>query len=85
MSLLHSRRLAELLADVTEGALLVEEAAWALRPSRRRPQGSRCPTLRRSPSGVPVARGILDSDRTVLDLFEPIVRYGPIEASDLAA
>ena len=30
LGLLHSRRLAELLADLTEGALLVEHAAWSL-------------------------------------------------------
>ena len=30
MALLQSRRFAELLADTVEGALLVEEAAWAL-------------------------------------------------------
>ena len=30
MALLQSRRFAELLADTTEGALLLEEAAWAL-------------------------------------------------------
>ncbi len=30
-------------------------------------------------------RGILDTDRSVMDLFEPLVRYGRIEASDLVA
>ena len=34
---------------------------------------------------TPALRGITDPDRSVLDLFEPLVRYGPIDASDLAA
>jgi hypothetical protein len=29
-------------------------------------------------------RGILDDDRTVLDLFDPLVRYGPIEPAAVA-
>jgi hypothetical protein len=32
-----------------------------------------------------VLRGITDPDRMVLDLFEPLVRYGQLEDSDLAA
>jgi hypothetical protein len=31
------------------------------------------------------ARGLFDEDRSVIDLFEPLVRYGRIEASDLVA
>ena len=32
----------------------------------------------------PRVRGILDDDRTVIDLFEPLVRYGPIDESAAA-
>lgn len=32
----------------------------------------------------PRARGILDDDRTAIDLFEPLVRYGPVEPVDAA-
>ncbi len=83
MGLLHSRRLAELLAEVTEGALLVEEAAWALAQSG---DARKAAVARRFVSrhlATPPARGITDPDRTVLDLFEPIVRYGAIEAREL--
>ena len=29
------------------------------------------------------ARGILDDDRTAIDLFEPLVRYGAIDPADV--
>jgi alkylation response protein AidB-like acyl-CoA dehydrogenase len=85
MALLHGRRLAELLADTTEGALLAEEAAWAL---GRDGDARKSAVARRFASrrlAAPPVRGITDPDRTVLDLFEPLVRYGPVEESDLAA
>jgi alkylation response protein AidB-like acyl-CoA dehydrogenase len=84
VALLHSRRLAELLADTVEGALLVEEAAWALdRDGDARKAAIARRFVRRL--STPPLRGITDVDRVVLDLFEPIVRYGPVEESDLAA
>ena len=85
LGLLHSRRFAELLADLTEGALLVEHAAWSLERDgdARKALVARRFCERRLAS-APV-RGILDEDRSVIDFFEPLVRYGRIEASDLAA
>jgi len=85
MALLHSRRLAELLADTVEGALLVEEAAWAL---ERDGDARKAAVARRFATrtlATPPLRGITDPDRMVLDLFEPLVRYGQIDESDLAA
>jgi len=85
VALLHSRRLAALLADTVEGALLVEEAAWALDrdgDARKAAVARRFAT--RALGNLPV-RGITDPDRTVLDLFEPLVRYGAIDPSELAA
>jgi acyl-CoA dehydrogenase len=85
MALLHSRRFAELLADTVEGALLVEEAAWAL---HRDGDARKAAVARRFVSrrlATPALRGITDPDRSALDLFEPLVRYGSIEESDLAA
>ncbi len=79
MALLHSRRFAELLADTVEGALLVEEAAWAL---DRDGDARKAAVARRFVSrrlATPAVRGITDPDRCVLDLFEPLVRYGSIE------
>jgi len=85
IALLQSRRLAELLADTTEGALLVEEGARSLtdRGDARKAVVARRFAQRRL--ATPTARGILDPDRSALDLFEPIVRYGPIDPADLAA
>jgi len=85
VALLQSRRLAELLADMAEGALLVEEAAWDLDrngDARKAAVARRFATRRLT---VPAARGITDPDRSVLDLFEPLVRYGRVEESDLVA
>jgi acyl-CoA dehydrogenase len=85
LALLHSRRFAELLADTAEGALLVEEAAWALERGgdARKAAVARRFAGRRLAGGA--LRGITDPDRTVIDLFEPLVRYGHIDESDLAA
>jgi acyl-CoA dehydrogenase len=85
IALLQSRRFAELLADSIEGALLVEEAAWAL---DRNGDARKAAVARRFVSrhlATPALRGITDPDRSVLDLFEPLVRYGSIDESDLAA
>jgi len=85
LALLQSRRFAELLADASEGALLVEQAAWAL---DRDGDARKAAIARRFASrrlATHPLRGITDPDRMVLDLFEPLVRYGPIEDSDLAA
>jgi acyl-CoA dehydrogenase len=85
LGLLHARRFAVLLADLTEAALLTEHAAWAIHRDgdARKALVARRFCDRRLISH-PV-RGILDNDRSVIDLFEPLVRYGRIEESDLAA
>ncbi len=84
LALLHSRRFAELLADTAEGALLIEEAAWSLeRDGDARKVAVARRFCNRKLMSTPL-RGIGDTDRTVLDQFEPLVRYGYIEAGDLA-
>jgi hypothetical protein len=85
MQLLHARRFAYLLADVVEGALLLDEASWSLRrdgDARKALVARRFATRRLV---QPRVRGILDDDRSVIDRFEPLVRYGRLEESDLAA
>jgi acyl-CoA dehydrogenase len=85
VALLHSRRFAELLADTVQGALLLEEASWALArdgDARKAAVARRFATRRLTAAPL---RGITDPDRAVLDLFEPLVRYGHIDPSDLAA
>jgi hypothetical protein len=85
IQLLHSRRFAHLLADLAEGALLLDEASWSL---RRDGDARKAVVARRFANRrlvTPRVRGILDDDRTALDLFEPVVRYGRVDADDVAA
>jgi len=84
LQLLHARRFTHLLADLAEGALLLDEAAWSLGrdgDARKAVIAGRFARRRLAP---PRVRGILDDDRTAVDLFEPLVRYGPIEPADAA-
>jgi acyl-CoA dehydrogenase len=84
VQLLHARRLTYLLADVAEGALLLDEATWGLaRDDARKAVVAR--HFARTRLAPPPVRGILDDDRTVVDLFEPLVRYGTIERAAAAA
>ncbi|HEV2310752.1 MAG TPA: acyl-CoA dehydrogenase family protein [Acidimicrobiia bacterium] len=84
LQLLHARRLTYLLADVAEGALLLDEATWGLaRDDARKAVVAR--HFARTRLAPPPVRGILDDDRTVVDLFEPLVRYGTIERAAAAA
>lgn len=83
LALLQLRRFCYLMADTLEGALLCEEAAFGL---ARDGDARKAAVARRFASRRLASRplrGITDPDRTVLDLFEPIVRYGRIEPSAL--
>lgn len=82
--LLHARRFTHLLADLAEGAVLLDEAAWQLRRSGDARKAVVANWFARKRLAPPRARGILDDDRTAIDLFEPIVRYGPVEPADAA-
>jgi hypothetical protein len=84
LQLLHARRFTHLLADLAEGALLLDEAAWSLRrdgDARKAVIAGRFARRRLAP---PRVRGILDDDRTAVDLFDPLIRYGPIDPADVA-
>ncbi len=83
--LLQARRIAEYMADVTQAALLVEEAAWELanKDSARKAIVARHFASMRL--GAAPVRGIMSEDRTVLDYFEPIVRYQPVPKEALQA
>lgn len=75
---LNARALTGYLADVIQGALLLEQAAWELtrRGSARKAVIAQMFTdryLRTQP-----LRGILSGSRAALDLFEEIVCYGSI-------
>lgn len=85
LALLQVRRLAYLMAETLEGALACEEAAWSLETTgdARKAAVARRFASRRL-AGQPV-RGITSADRTVIDLFEPIVRYGELEPEEVLA
>jgi acyl-CoA dehydrogenase len=84
LALLHARRLAELLADTVEAALLLEEAGRALGGGDGRKAVVARRFVARRLADQPL-RGVLDTDRSVLDQFEPLVRYGPVDPDSLAA
>jgi acyl-CoA dehydrogenase len=85
LQLLHARRFTHLLADLAEGALVLDDARWALARdgnARKAVIARRFATRHLAP---PRARGILDDDRTDVDLFEPIIRYGTIDPDQAIA
>lgn len=85
IQLLHSRRLAELLADLAEGSLLLDEAAWSIdRDGDARKAVVARRFVSRKLAEQPV-RGLFDTDRSVLDHFDAVTRYGALEESDLVA
>ncbi len=85
IALLHARRFAELLADLAEGALLAEEAAWELGRSSNARKASVARRFATRRLGNAPMRGIGDPDRSVLDHFEALVRYGPLDESEVLA
>jgi hypothetical protein len=76
---LHARRAGTLLSDLAQAALLLEAAQVELDStgSARKAAVTRFFVRDRLVSGHPL-RGI-DEDRSVLELFEPITRYAPID------
>lgn len=85
LSLLQLRRLAYLMADTLEAALVVEEAATQLAGTGN----ARKAVVARRVAGRRLSRDVLSvitsGDRTVIDLFEPMVRYGEIEPGEALA
>ena len=84
IQLLHARRLANLLADLSEGAVLLDEAAWALDRDGDARKALVARRFARSHLEHLPVRGIVDDDRTVLDFFDPLVRYGKVDAAAVA-
>jgi len=84
LQLLHARRLAYLLADLSEGAVLLDEAAWALDRDGDARKALVAGRFARTHLETPPVRGIVDDDRTVLDFFDPLIRYGKIDAAAVA-
>jgi alkylation response protein AidB-like acyl-CoA dehydrogenase len=84
VQLLHARRLAYLLADLAEGAVLLDEAAWALERDGDARKAVVARRFARNHLETLPVRGIVDDDRTPLELFDEVVRYGRIDASAVA-
>jgi hypothetical protein len=84
IQLLQARRLANLLADLSEGAVLLDEAAWALDRDGDARKALVAGRFARSHLETLPVRGIVDDDRTVLDFFDPLVRYGRVDAAAIA-
>lgn len=79
---LHARRVAACLADLVQAALLLEEAALELKTtgSARKAAVARF-FLREHLLRAPLWG--ISEDRSVLDLFDAVTGYGPLEPSDL--
>lgn len=84
MRLLHARRLSALLADLTQAALLTEAAAEELEREGSARKAAVAHLFVREHLAERRLRGI-SGDRSILNLFGPVIRYEPLEASALAA
>ncbi len=81
---LRARRFANFFADVIQGALLLEEAAWELehRGLARKALIADCFARERlSPEPI---HGITSGNRVALDLFRPIIGYEEIKPAEAA-
>ena len=78
LRLMNARRLTAFMADVTQAALLVEEAVWELEHKGSARKAIVAALLRRQKLAEKPLRGITSEDRTPLDHFDAIVRYEPI-------
>ncbi len=84
LQLLHARRLTGLLADLTQAALLVEEAAEELAKGGSARKAAVAHLFAREHLAERRLRGI-SGDRSVLELFAPVTRHEPLEPEALAA
>jgi alkylation response protein AidB-like acyl-CoA dehydrogenase len=80
---LHARRLTSWLAELTEASLLLEQAAAELKDSGSARKAAVARLYIREHLSAATNRGISD-DRSVLDLYDSVVRYAPLEAGALA-
>jgi acyl-CoA dehydrogenase len=81
---LHARRVTAWLADVTEGALLLEQAAQELRATGSARKAAVARLFVAEHLSQAPRRGI-GEDRSVFELFEPVTRYAPLEPAALGA
>jgi len=81
---LHARRLATWLADLTQAALLVEQAAAELKETGSARKAAVARVFIQEHVVASPLRGI-GEDASVLELFDSITRYQPLEPSALPA
>ena len=79
---LHARRVTAGLSDLAQAALLLEEAQDELERTGSARKAAVARFFVRERLVQSPLRGISE-DRSALDLFEPITRYGPVEVSAL--
>jgi alkylation response protein AidB-like acyl-CoA dehydrogenase len=78
---LRARSFANYLADVAQAALLLEEAEWELEHHGSARKALVAHLFAQSHLRAPRARGMLSTDRSQLDFFAPLTRYGAIDPS----
>jgi acyl-CoA dehydrogenase len=78
LQLLHARRFAFFLADIAESAVLLDEASWSLATRDDARKALVANRFTRSHLAPTRANGVFDDDRTAIDHFETIVRYGAL-------
>ncbi len=81
---LHARRVATCLADLSQAALLLEQASAELKTTGSARKAAVARFFAREHLVRAPLRGISE-DRSVLDLFEAVTGYGPVEASAVPA
>ncbi|MGA7620798.1 MAG: hypothetical protein WBV99_15595, partial [Candidatus Binatus sp.] len=81
---LRARVFGNYLADAASAALLLQEAAFELSTSGSARKAVIAHLFAEAHLGRHPMRGLLSDDRTILDLFDPIVCYGAIEPARAA-
>ncbi len=81
---LRARVFGNYLADAASAALLLQEAAFELSTSGSARKAVIAHLFAQAHLGRHPMRGLLSDDRTILDLFDPIVCYGAIEPARAA-
>jgi hypothetical protein len=82
---LRARGFCDYLADAVQAALLLEEAQWELRENGNARKAVIARLFVDAHLRAPRARGIVSTDRTPLDLFLPLTRYGTIDPAQAGA
>jgi hypothetical protein len=76
---LRARSFCNYLADVVQGALLLEEAQWELEQRGSARKALVAHLFAEAHLRMPAGRGITSTDRSTLDFFHPLTRYDAIE------